>query len=187
MPPLFVTKFVTTDDELVQIAALSDANLVSNVSDDTKGKEGFVTWAYTPEILRSLHAVTPSVIVKHNNQVAGYALVLPQEAAQLYPPLAGVLQYFKEHVTYQGKPVSDYRFYVMGQVCVHPQFRGQGVFDKLYQFHREQLAGQYDFILTEISTRNLRSQRAHERVGFTTIHTYHDNMDEWNVVLWNFM
>ncbi len=62
-------------------------------------------------------------------------------------------------------------------------YRGQGVFDLLYAHHRQLFARQYDFVITEIATRNQRSQRAHERVGFETINTYRDELDEWNVVV----
>jgi len=55
----------------------------------------------------------------------------------------------------------------------------------LYQKHREVYSNQYDFILTEISTSNLRSLKAHEKMGFETIYTYQDSVDEWNVVVWN--
>lgn len=184
-PRTMLAQFVTTDEELVQIAQLSQDNLVSNISAETKNKEGFVTWAYPLDTLRAIHRVSPSVIVKDSETVAGYALVLTQNMAPLYPPLQTMLDYFKK-VQYQNRPVFDFRFYVMGQVCVHPQYRGKGVFNKLYQYHKQQFASQYDFVLTEISTSNLRSQRAHSKTGFKTIHTYHDAMDEWDVVLWDF-
>lgn len=176
---------VTTTAELEQIAALSNSNLASNVAAAGKENEGFVTWAYTTEILSAAHAIAPSVIVKDGEVVAGYALVLTKEAAAFYPPLQAILDYFKQ-LSYRDKPLYDYRFYVMGQVCVHPAYRGKGVFDLLYQHHRTLFAKDYDFVITEIATRNLRSQRAHARVGFHTIHTYRDNMDEWDVVVMDF-
>lgn len=173
---------VTSAAELEQIAILSNQNLAANVSASEKDSEGFVTWAYTLPILQQLHEIAPSAIVKDGDVVAGYALVLPVTAAPIYPPLQEVLAYFKQ-LDYKGKPIFDYRFYVMGQVCVHPNYRGQGVFDMLYAHHRRLYTGQYDFVITEIATRNQRSQRAHARVGFETIHTYHDQLDEWNVVV----
>jgi hypothetical protein len=55
----------------------------------------------------------------------------------------------------------------------------------LYQKHREEFRDKYDFAVTEISTANYRSLRAHERVGFKTISVFKDAVDEWNVVLWD--
>jgi hypothetical protein len=73
----------------------------------------------------------------------------------------------------------------MGQVCIDKQYRRTGLFDQLYQKHKEIYGSQFDFIVTEVSTRNLRSLRAHERVGFETLNTYQDELDEWSVILWN--
>jgi L-amino acid N-acyltransferase YncA len=73
----------------------------------------------------------------------------------------------------------------MGQICIDKTYRGKGVFKMLYDKHREMNKDVYDFIVTEISTGNLRSIKAHQKTGFKTIHTYLDHMDEWNVVLWD--
>ena len=89
-------------------------------------------------------------------------------------------------LTWQNKPIGSQRYYAMGQVCVAEGYRGQGVFDGLYAKHKELLSGQYDLCVTEIAVRNTRSIRAHERVGFQTIHTYTDDSELWNVVLWDF-
>lgn len=73
----------------------------------------------------------------------------------------------------------------MGQICVAEGYRGQGIVDKLYASHRELYSKKFDFCLTEVSTSNARSMKAHERIGFKTIHTFTDATDEWNILLWN--
>jgi RimJ/RimL family protein N-acetyltransferase len=66
-----------------------------------------------------------------------------------------------------------------------PAHRGSGVFDALYAEHRAQYADRYDLLVTEVATRNTRSMRAHERVGFRTLHTYRDATDEWALIAWD--
>ena len=73
----------------------------------------------------------------------------------------------------------------MGQICVAREYRGLGLVKQLYQQHRACYGNQYDFLLTEVATRNQRSLRAHEKLGFHAIHTYHDAMDEWQVIIWD--
>ncbi len=73
----------------------------------------------------------------------------------------------------------------MGQICIAKVYRGQGLFEQLYNYHKEIYQPQFDLFVTEISTRNHRSLRAHEKVGFKTIHTHRDNLDEWRVVAWD--
>jgi RimJ/RimL family protein N-acetyltransferase len=72
----------------------------------------------------------------------------------------------------------------MGQICVDKNYRGKGLVQELYNKHKEIYSTKYQLLITEVSTANIRSQKAHEKVGFTTIHTYKDAMDEWNVVVW---
>ena len=90
-----------------------------------------------------------------------------------------------ETIDYKGKPLLAYSYYVMGQVCIDKEYRGKGIFSMLFQKHKEIYSDQYELLVTEISTKNLRSQKAHEKVGFTTIYTYTDTVDEWNVVVWD--
>ena len=73
----------------------------------------------------------------------------------------------------------------MGQVCIDKDYRGKGIFNILFQKHKEVYSNAYELLVTEISTKNYRSQKAHEKIGFTTIYTYSDALDEWNVVVWD--
>jgi L-amino acid N-acyltransferase YncA len=59
---------------------------------------------------------------------------------------------------------------------------GQGVFDLLYAGHREHYARSYQLLVTEISARNARSLRAHQRVGFSELTRYRDETDDWVIV-----
>jgi len=179
-------QFVSHDGELIQIANLSGTNHVSHLPDEIKASEGFVTWSYTPEVLRKLHDIHPSIIVKDGDRVVGYALVLLPESTTVYEPLKEMLAHFST-LTYRNKPLLDHRVYFMGQICVDKDYRGQGVVDRLYQFHRQAMGPRYDLLVTEIATRNTRSMRAHQKVGFITINTYKDAIDEWNVVLWDWV
>lgn len=181
-----ITKFVDSDEELAQISKLSSVNQLANLTDGTKEKEGFVTWLYTIDILKTLHKISPSIIVKDGDQVVGYALVLLEESAEYYEPFRKTLEILSP-VIYKNKPLSDYQYYFMGQICVDLDYRGQGIVNLLYQFHKEQLSPYYNFLVTEISVNNPRSQRAHEKVGFKTIYISEDETDRWNIVLWDWL
>jgi L-amino acid N-acyltransferase YncA len=73
----------------------------------------------------------------------------------------------------------------VGQVCVAEQHRGKGVFESCYAFYKRIYKGFYDFVITEIASNNLRSLRAHNKIGFEEIYTYVSSYEqEWIVVLW---
>lgn len=175
---------VETKEELVQIHRLNGENLKQHLTAEELKEEGFVTWLYSLELLEQLHQLAPSVVVKDGERVVGYALTTLREAATFQTDLEEMFANFSK-VTYKGKSLFDYRFYCMGQICVDKAYRGKGIVGMLYQKHKEVYGPQYDFILTEISTANPRSQKAHERVGFRTIYQHVDAMDEWNVVVWD--
>jgi ribosomal protein S18 acetylase RimI-like enzyme len=181
---MYNLQLVTNSKQLEQIARLSAENLRTVLGESEKAEQGFITWEYDLKLLQGMHAIAPSVIAIWNDQVVGYALVATHAMSSVHAEMNIMLNNLAT-LTYQGKPMNDYKFYMMGQICIAKEHRGQGLFDKLYAHHQKIYQGTYDILLTEVSTSNHRSMRAHERVGFTTIHTYHDHMDEWNVVVWD--
>jgi len=178
-----IATLASTKDELLQIVQLSQVNSKANITEQEKNEQGFISWPYTIDLIEKMHQLHPSVIVKDGDKVVGYALVALKAARQFHAEMEEMVS-MVDKVPYNGKPLGDYNYYIMGQVCVDKAYRGKGVFNRLYQKHKEVFQHQFDFIETEISVTNLRSIRAHEKVGFKTIYTYPFNNDEWNVVIW---
>ena len=181
---MLYTTEVTTNDELIQVNVLNQHNLKANLSKQQQEEQGFVTWLYSVPLLQQVHAMAPSIIVKDDNKVVGYALVTPVEAGSFHADQQVMINNLGT-INYNGKPLSSYNYYIMGQVCIDKDYRGKGIFTMLFQKHKELYSDKYELLVTEISTNNKRSQKAHEKVGFTTIHTYRDVLDEWNVVVWD--
>jgi ribosomal protein S18 acetylase RimI-like enzyme len=170
--------------ELEQILILQRRNLKQELPDEEMRSQGFVTVQHDLAALEQMHALAPSIIAHQGGELAGYALTMPRECRALMPVLVPMFELF-DRLMYRGKPLNDHRFYVMGQICIDKAHRGKGLFELLYHKHRELYQRRFDFIITEVSVRNQRSLRAHERVGFQTVHTYRDATDEWAVVLWD--
>ena len=169
---------VQSDAELQAILALQQLNLPRNISPAEAAAQGFVTVQHTLPILQRMHALRPSIVARDGDKLAGYAIVMPVECRSFIPVLEPMFARL-DAMGFQSK-----RFYVMGQVCVAKEYRGQGVFDSLYAAHKQYLSGDFDSVVTEIAMRNTRSLRAHERVGFQIIERYRDETDDWAVVEW---
>jgi len=170
--------------ELEQILALQRANLAANVSADEANAQGFVTAVHDLEILQRMHALAPSIVARAEDGLAGYALTMRVEARADVPILEPMFQLL-ETLSWRGGPLASRRFYVMGQICVAKPFRGQGVFDALYGGHRDHYRDRFELLVTEVSLRNQRSLRAHERVGFEPLHRYRDSVDDWVILGWD--
>jgi hypothetical protein len=176
---------VTTTRELIQVLELQFGNLKQHLSPAEKEQEGFVTLQHSLEMLTIMHTLQPSVIAVDEGNVIGYALVMDPACRALVPlldPLFGIL----ETISFRERPLPSYRFYIMGQVCIDKAYRGKGVFAGLYHKHRDLFSKHYDIVITEISSHNHRSLRAHEKIGFREIHRHAGNADEWVVVGWDF-
>ncbi|TAF94749.1 MAG: GNAT family N-acetyltransferase [Cytophagia bacterium] len=173
-----------TDAEIEQLLALQRANLYKNTPTEYQQDQGFTTVEHTFELIQTMNNAAPQVIAKDQDVVVGYALVMPESFQDLIPDLKPMFVEIAQ-VSWQQKPISAYRFYAMGQICVAESHRGMGVFDGLYATHKALLSSQFDLCVTEVAVRNTRSMRAHERVGFKAIHQYQDHTDLWNVVVWN--
>jgi GNAT superfamily N-acetyltransferase len=175
---------VNNPEELGQILALQSRNLSRALPTAEQTTQGFLTVQHDLHTLRIMHSLAPSVIVKDKDKVVAYALTMLTDCRDLIPELKSMFNLFT-HLKWKGNPLSDYSYYVMGQVCVDKQYRGLGLFDRLYVQHRDVYRHRFDLLVTEISARNVRSLRAHARVGFQSIHQHRDHLDDWVVVGWD--
>ncbi|MFN0174054.1 MAG: N-acetyltransferase family protein [Saprospiraceae bacterium] len=178
---------VATSDEVTQILDLQAQNHVLNVSPAVAQEQGFVTVKHDPLVLQRMNEVAPSIIAKDGGRVVGYALVMPRSFSADIPILQPMFDLL-DTLSWQGTPLCENsRWFAMGQICVAEGYRGMGVFDGMYQKMKEVCQSEFDFVITEIAERNVRSIRAHERVGFETLHTFSDAVagEVWRVVVWD--
>ncbi len=174
----------TSDQDLEQILALQQQNLKTSLDPQTIHSQGFVTVVHDFELIKKMNQTAPQVIAKDGHRVIGYALTMPRSLSEAVPVLKPMFEMIAQ-LDFEEKAIGQMSYYAMGQICVADGYRGQGVFDGLYQHHKALYSSTYDLILTEISTSNTRSMAAHQRVGFKTIHTFMDTTDEWNIVAWD--
>ena len=174
---------VQNDEELQGIQQLMIENLGVNLSPAERIKEGFLTVVYSLEDLKRMHATEPGIIVKDNEAVVAYVLALTPDLRPTLPILEPLFQLF-EKINYHDKPVSNYNYLVIGQACIDKPYRGKGVFKKMYTAYSLLFRDKYDFAISEIATKNLRSMNAHKRIGFLPVHEYTgpDGV-QWTVVL----
>lgn len=170
-----------TDQDLHQILALQKENRPRNLTSEEVKAQGFVTVEHDFSLLKKMNSPYPHIIAKADNQVVAYALVMLSALRKDIPVL--VLMFEKiDGLMIDGKPMNDFSYFVMGQVCVAKSCRGQGVFGGLYRKMAEEMRSDFDYIITEIATRNSRSMRAHEREGFKILLEFEDGQEEWAIV-----
>ena len=174
-----------TDQDFEGILTLQQQNLYTTINKEEQEQQGFVFAEHTLELLKTMATELPQVIAVANDRVVGYSLAMTANMKAIVPSIIPMFDAF-EHCIYKGRPLTSYRYMVGGQVCVDRSFRGQGMLSKLYHATRDLVGNEYQFCVTEISSRNLLSLKIHQRMGFKVISTYRDSLELWNVVLWDF-
>ncbi|NJO04056.1 MAG: GNAT family N-acetyltransferase [Bacteroidia bacterium] len=120
-------------------------------------------------------------------QLAGYCIAMTQDFRDKIPLLVPMFERFDELI-FREQPLNRCRYIVGGQVCVAEAYRGQGIFDRLYQTFREVYDPVYERLITEVAVQNARSLKAHQRVGFEDIHRYQDPYGtQWAIVVWDWL
>lgn len=170
--------------DLQQILDLQQLNLPKNISKQEAKEQGFVTVHHDFETLEAMNNKYPHIIAKSQGQVIAYALVMLPEFRNKIPVLKPMFKKI-DGLTYQNNLLKDTPYFVMGQVCVDKDYRGKGIFSGLYQQMKKEMNLHFTYLITEIATRNTRSMRAHEKVGFETIHIFKDDTEEWAIVAWD--
>lgn len=174
-----------TREELQQILDLQQQNLAKSLSPQEIKEQGFVTLEHDLDLLASMHDACPHVIAKDSATVVGYALTMLPSFKNEMPALSDMFEQIEE-LDYQNRKLRDVPYFVMGQVCIHKDYRSQGIFSKLYDHLRLAMQDRYELTLTEVSPLNTRSVRAHEKVGFKLLRSHEDEHGKfWNLIAWD--
>jgi len=173
-----------TENDLYQILELQKQNLAAQLSPKQMNSQGFVTVSHSFEVLKKMNDIEAHVIAKDNDRVVAYLLAMTARSRFDIPILLPMFEMFEE-VEYDNRKIADYRYMVVGQVCVAESYRGRGIFDACYAAYRDHFKDKYEFAITEIAIRNQRSVNAHKRVGFESIHQYNaPDGEAWSIVVW---
>lgn len=169
----------SSDEELNQILKLQKQNLPRTLSVSEKENEGFVTVDHKFEILKQMNDYTPHVIAKQGEKVVGYALCM-------HPKFADGIEILKPMFKQIDKVFSKPETYiVMGQVCVDKTYRKMGIFRGLYNFMKQELKENFNYIITEVDAKNTRSLNAHLAIGFTIIKEFYTDETDWIIISLN--
>lgn len=184
MPTNITYHLATTTADLQGILNLQQKNLPTNISTEEAQNQGFVTVHHNLPLLQRMNSKAPSIIAKDGDQIVGYNLAMTRDFAKDIPVLVPMFE-IMDGLNYKGQKMAEIDYIVCGQVCVDKAYRGKGIFAGMYHFYQQQYANKYAVIATEIATRNTRSIRAHQKMGFEIIHTYTaDNGEHWEIVRW---
>jgi len=174
-----------TRGQLKQILELQKNNLATSIEADTFKSKGFVTVQHDLELLIKMNQTQAHAIALDGDTVVGYALSMTVQFSNHLPVLVPMFEMISK-LEYQGVAMDNYKYFIMGQVCIAAEYRSTGIFSGIYQQLKKANSKKYDFIITEIDQRNTRSIAAHKKVGFHLLHQYcSESGINWDLVIWN--
>lgn len=174
-----------TTQDLQQILDLQALNCEQSLTPDEVADQGFLTAQHTLALLEEMNQKYKHVIAKKDEQVIGYALVMLKEFSEMLPVLTPLIKVVEE-LRYKEISLNTATYFIMGQICVAKEYRGQQVFAGLYQHLREQMQPYFDYVVTGVAQRNTRSVHAHYKVGFESILKFGSEPGEkWDIILWD--
>lgn len=77
------------------------------------------------------------------------------------PPIVQSMAATFPRIPFEGRPLSDWRSFLYGPVCIDRPFRGQGLLRKMGQCLNQPLKGRYDVGAVLVSENNPHSLEAH--------------------------
>lgn len=174
-----------TDKDLQGILSLQRANLRQHLSPEEVASQGFVTVVHDMELIRRFNDQEQHIIARHGERVVGYTLAMTSKAKDDVPVLVSLFDQLKT-IPLGDRMLADYQYIVVGQVCVDKDYRGQRVLDRCYAAYRDAYAKKYELAITDIVSTNLRSRKAHQRIGFREVKSFVDEAGtEWVIVVWD--
>jgi predicted GNAT family N-acyltransferase len=182
---MIVYTTASTNEELNQILKLQRENLPVALSEEIKKAEGFVTVEHSFDLLKRINTACPHIIAKDGDSVVGYALSMhpnfAKEIEVLLPMFEQISRVINNPATVLG--VTSDNFIVMGQICIHKDYRKQGIFRKLYQTQLKEIAPGFTKLITEVDKKNPRSMQAHYAIGFKTLSKYSSEGKDWELIV----
>jgi GNAT superfamily N-acetyltransferase len=171
-------------EHLDQILDLQKQNLKQNLSLEQQTSQGFVTAQHTFEELKKINDAENAMIVTDDSGVVAYAIAMQAKLGYDMPVFNDLFAEL-DKIEICGKPLKSYSFIIVGQLCVHQHYRGIGLVPKLYSYYKDQLKSKYQLAITDISSLNVRSLRAHQNSGFRKVHTFYDQFTatDWDIVV----
>ena len=141
------------------ILDLQNANYIANLSAEER-KQGFLSARFSPEQTARIAEDLGTIVAVVDGQVAGFLCAFRNAFDTGSPVIATMLESY-DRLTFAGRPLSAFRSYIYGPVCIGREQRGWGLLRGLYEAQKKDLAGQFEIGVAFVSRDNPHSLSAH--------------------------
>jgi predicted GNAT superfamily acetyltransferase len=155
-------------EDYAAILSLQSANYIANISADER-KQGFLSAQFTPEQTAQIAEDLGTIVAVIDDQIVGFVCAFRNEFETGSPVIAKMLKSY-DRFTFEARPLSTFRSYIYGPVCIGREQRGRGLLRGLYDAQIKDLAGQFEIGVAFVSRSNPHSLDAHVKgLGMTEV------------------
>ena len=145
--------------DYAEILRLNAASFIANLSAEER-KDGFLSAIFTAQQVAAMAEDLGIMVAILESECVGFLCAFRKEFDHGSPVVAKMIGSY-DRLRYEGKPLSSYRSYVYGPVCIAGAFRRKGLLRGLYDAQRQDLAGRFEIGVALISRDNPHSYDAH--------------------------
>jgi hypothetical protein len=141
------------------ILELQSANFIANLSEEER-REGFLSAQFSPEQTAQIAEDLGTMVAVFEGRVVGFLCAFRNEFETGSPVIAQMIASY-DRLTLENRPLSAFRSYIYGPVCVAKEFRRRGLLRGLYEAQKNDLAGRFDIGVAFVARNNPHSLSAH--------------------------
>ena len=170
-----------TEEDIPGIVALHQANLVVNLTEVEK-QGGFVTTALTVAQIQTVIQQQGLFIAKDENSIIGFIIAADWEFFKQWPIFEYMIQLFPSF-SFKNIEITTTNSFQYGPICIHKNYRGQGIITELFDYMRIQMMEKYPLSLTFINKTNIPSYKAHtQKLAWEVIDEFQYNNNIYYVL-----
>ena len=166
------------------ILELQKRNLLQNI-DPRDRQEGFLSIEYSADQLTLLNREPGIFVALEDDHLAGYLITQTMDFAVQSRLITIMVNRFPD-IQYRGRPLSSFRTFIYGPVCIDKKSRGQGILYGLYGIMHRTLKGQYNAGVAFVSGENPRSLHSHrDKLGMKVVDEFEANRQRYHTLVFD--
>jgi hypothetical protein len=158
-----------------QIVMMQNENLNTMLTSEEKASGGFLSVPLKVEDFRVMNQEIAVVVASWGKEVIAYHCASSCQYYQFVPLCAYMMERFA-HVLYDGKPLVHYTCFVVGPMCIAKNYRGKGIYLKLWQELTKHIPAGLEMGVGPASEANPRALHVHtQKAGMLVVDRFSFN------------
>lgn len=173
-----MTSRKATQNDIPGILALQAQNLISELSEEQKATNGFVTTPFSPELLEEIIDLGGAYVSEIDRNIVAYLFGGSWPYYEKWPIFPYMTARFPNW-KYKNWTISTENSFQYGPVCIAANHRGKKLINHLFETMRRDFIKTYPLAATFINQANPISTKAHLKLGWTIVDEFEYNNSKY--------